>query len=179
MASKPSKSTKAVKALKAPRAPKAPLFELRSSSIQGQGAFALRLIRKGTRIMEYVGERISHEESDRRYDDDAMTRHHTFLFTVNSKIVIDAAVGGNDARFINHSCEPNCEAVIERKRIFIEAIRTIQPGTELVYDYSFERDADTEKDEAFYVCHCGSANCRGSILEAKKKKKAGRGKSKK
>jgi len=95
-------------------------FELRRSSIQGRGAFATRPIKKGTRIIEYVGERISHTEADKRYDDTGMGRHHTFLFSVGRSTVIDAAVGGNDARFINHSCAPNCEAIDERKRIYID-----------------------------------------------------------
>jgi len=142
-----------------------PYFEIRDSSIQGHGAFALREIRRGTHIIEYTGERISHAEADRRYDDESMERHHTFLFTVNRRTVIDAAVNGNDARFINHSCDPNCEAVIEDGRIFIEAIRTIHPGQELVYDYQYERTGSIdESDASRYVCRCGAKNCRGTIL---------------
>jgi SET domain-containing protein len=148
-------------------------FEIRSSSIQGRGAFATRRIRKGTRLIEYVGERISHAEADRRYDDDTMRRHHTFLFTLNNRTVIDAAVSGNEARFINHSCDPNCEAVIDGSHIYIESIKTIQPGAELVYDYQYERapDAD-ESDEARYPCRCGSPRCRGTILAPPKRKRA-------
>lgn len=147
-----------------------PFFVLRRSRIQGRGAFALRQIRKGTRIIEYIGERISHAEADRRYDDTAMKRHHTFLFTVDRRTVIDAAVGGNDARFINHSCAPNCEAVIDGKRIFIEAIRTIRPGEELTYDYQYERDPDTgDEDETLYPCRCGAATCRGTILAPRRR----------
>ncbi len=149
-----------------------PYFIIRQSSIQGRGAFALRRIRKGTRIIEYTGERISSAEADRRYDDDSMRRHHTFLFTVTSRTVVDAAVHGNDARFINHSCDPNCEAVIEDGRIFIEAIRTIQPGEELGYDYQYEREQGYgEEEERFYACRCGAPNCRGTILAPKKKKR--------
>ena len=144
---------------------KEPLFELRRSAIQGRGAFALRRIRKGTRIIEYTGEIISNEEADRRYDDDSMRRHHTFLFSLDDGTCIDAAVGGNDARFINHSCDPNCEAVDVKGRIFIEAIRTIEPGEELVYDYAYERDGENdERWEQLYVCRCGAPNCRGTIL---------------
>lgn len=148
-------------------------FEIRSSSIQGRGAFATRRIRKGTRLIEYVGERISHAEADRRYDDDTMKRHHTFLFTLNNRTVIDAGVNGNEARFINHSCDPNCEAVIDSGHIYIETTRTIQPGQELVYDYQYERapDAD-ESDEARYPCRCGAPNCRGTILAPPKRKRA-------
>lgn len=148
-------------------------FEIRSSPIQGRGAFATRRIRKGTRLIEYVGERISHAEADRRYDDDGMKRHHTFLFTLNNRTVIDAGVGGNEARFINHSCSPNCEAVIDSGHIYIESVKTIPAGTELVYDYQYERapDAD-ESDEARYPCRCGSPDCRGTILAPPKRKRA-------
>jgi uncharacterized protein len=142
-----------------------PFHELRQSAIHGTGVFAARRIRRGTRIMEYVGERISPEEADERYDDDAMERPHTFLFTVNKRVVVDGAVGGNDARFINHSCDPNCEAVIEDGRIFIEAIRTIQPGDEITFDYHLVRPGPYRPEWAKrYACHCGAANCRGTML---------------
>jgi SET domain-containing protein len=78
-------------------------FEIRKSSIQGRGAFATRRIKKGERIIEYTGEVITVEESDRRYDDQSMSRHHTFLFSLDNGYVIDGAVGGNESRFINHS----------------------------------------------------------------------------
>jgi uncharacterized protein len=142
-----------------------PYFELRTSNIQGTGAFATRTIRKGTRIIEYLGQRVSWRTADKRYDDEKMNRHHTFLFTVDDKTCIDAAVNGNEARFINHSCDPNCEAINDRKRIFIEAIKTIPAGTELVYDYQYERTDDhSAEDERFYKCRCGSPKCRGTIL---------------
>ena len=156
-----------------PASPSNRYFELRKSPIQGQGAFATRRIRKGTRIIEYVGERISPDEADRRYDDAAMKCHHTFLFSVSKRTVIDAGVGGNDARFINHSCAPNCEAIDERGRIFIEAIRTIEPGEELTYDYAYERDGTEDEDwERLYKCKCGAPTCRGTILAPLKKKRA-------
>ena len=146
-------------------------FVLRRSTIQGKGAFATRPIKRGTRIIEYTGERISPDEADRRYDDGGMGRHHTFLFSVDSKVCIDAAVDGNDARFINHSCAPNCEAVDERKRIYIEAIRDISVGEELTYDYQYERDGtEDEKWEKIYVCKCGAPTCRGTILAPKKQR---------
>ena len=145
-----------------------PYFELRTSEIQGTGAFATRTIRKGTRIIEYLGQRISWRTADKRYDDEKMSRHHTFLFTVDDKTCIDAGVNGNAARFLNHSCDPNCEAINDRKRIFIEAKKTIPAGTELVYDYQYERTDDhTAADERFYKCRCGSPNCRGTILAPK------------
>lgn len=145
-----------------------PYIELRTSKIQGTGAFAARPIKKGTRIIEYLGQRISWRTADKRYDDDSMGRHHTFLFTVDDKIVIDGAVQGNAARFLNHSCDGNCEAIDDRKRIFIEARRNIKPGEELLYDYQYERtDEHTEEDEKLYACRCGSAKCRGTILAPK------------
>src|SRR5689334_22574785 len=110
-------------------------FELRGSAIQGLGAFARKEIPKGTQIIEYTGEKISYAESDRRYPDERDVRHHTFLFTLNSKWIIDAAFDGNDARFINHSWNPNCDAYIERGHIWIESIKRIPAAAELTYDY--------------------------------------------
>jgi SET domain-containing protein len=145
-----------------------PYLEIRESAIQGKGAFATRNIRKGTRLIEYLGQRISWRTADKRYDDETMGRHHTFLFTVDDRICIDGAVNGNDARFLNHSCDGNCEAITDRKRIFIEARRSIRAGEELLYDYQYERTEDhTEEDEKFYACRCGSPNCRGTILAPK------------
>jgi uncharacterized protein len=162
--------------------PKEPLFEIRKSAIQGRGAFALKRIRKGTLIAEYDGERVDNEEADRRYDEARMKRHHTFLFVISNRTVVDGAVNGNDSIYINHSCDPNCETYIERGRIFIEAIRDIPAGTELTYDYLYDR-ADDAKDgiEEYYKCHCGSKKCRGTILapeteeeKAKRLKRAAR-----
>ena len=151
-------------------------FELRRSSIQGQGAFATRVIRKGARIIEYIGERISQSQADDRYDDTTMSRHHTFLFNVDEDTVIDAAHEGNDARFINHSCDPNCQAFLEGDRIYIYALRDITVGEELSYDYSYDRTEDMgEAEERMYICRCGTAKCRGTILapqETMEKEKA-------
>lgn len=146
------------------------LYEIRQSEIQGRGVFAKRRIRAGQRIIEYAGERISNKEADRRYDDENMKRHHTFLFTLDKKTVIDGARHGNDARLINHSCDPNCEAVIEDGKIWIYAKRNIQPGVELAYDYKYERTNDPE-DEEFYKCKCGSPKCRGTIMKPKRRRR--------
>jgi SET domain-containing protein len=143
-------------------------FEIRESEISGKGAFAIKPIKKGERLIEYTGERIPHPVADERYDDDTMDEHHTFLFTVSSRTVIDATHGGNESRYINHSCDPNCESEIEKGRVYIFALRDIEPGEELAYDYAYERSGDeTEKEEAQYKCRCGAANCRGSIMEPK------------
>ena len=152
-----------------------PLYVVRNSRIHGRGVFAARYIRKGTRILEYTGQRIDNDEADRRYDDTKMKRHHTFLFTLDRNTVIDGALntGGGDARLINHSCAPNCEAVITGKKIFIHALRGIEPGTELAYDYQYERTGKNDAElERFYVCRCGADNCRGSIMKPAKKIRA-------
>src|SRR5215216_330520 len=147
-------------------------LELRGSAIHGLGGFARRDIPTGTRIIEYSGEKISNPEAARRYDDEAMRRHHTFLFILNDRTCVDAAFDGNDARFLNHSCDPNCEAVIERGHIWIDAIKRIPAGMELVYDYQYEDDSDyTEEDLRFYACKCGAPNCRGTIVKTRKRLK--------
>ena len=116
--------------MKKKTARRAPLFEVRHSPIHGYGVFALRRIRKGTTVTEYLGDRISHAEADRRYESKTADDNHTFLFTVDGRTVIDGGVGGNDARYINHGCDPNCESATANRRVFIEAIRTIEPGDE-------------------------------------------------
>ena len=131
---------------------------------------------KGERIIEYLGERVSHDEADRRYELKDENDSHTFLFIVDSKTVIDAGTEGNDARFFNHSCDPNCESVVEKRRVFIEALRGIEPGEEMTYDYQIYRDHDDpENIDEIFACRCGFANCRGTMLwppEPKKKRRA-------
>jgi SET domain-containing protein len=144
------------------------LFEVRASPIQGLGGFAVHDIPPGVRIVEYTGERLTPAESEARYPDVPGERHHTFLFAIDDDVVIDAAVGGNDARFINHSCDPNCDAVIEDGHIWIESIRDIRAGDELAYDYAYilvERHTPAAKRR--YPCHCGAGTCRGTILGKK------------
>jgi hypothetical protein len=144
-------------------------FEIRVSPIQGLGAFATRPIVAGARLIEYTGERLTPFAAEARYPDVDGERHHTFLFAIDDDVVIDAAVGGNEARFINHSCDPNCDAVVDDGRIWIEAIRDIAPGEELAYDYAYvleERHSPAAK--ARYPCHCGARTCRGTILARKR-----------
>jgi len=151
-----------------PRRP--PLFEVRHSAVHGFGVFAARRIRKGTTVIEYLGDRVSHAQADARYEDKDPNDNHTFLFTVDAKTVIDAGVNGNEARYINHGCDPNCESTTVNKRVYIVAIRTIQPGEELSYDYQIQRDSDDAPNvDDVYACRCGALNCRGSMLEAAKK----------
>jgi uncharacterized protein len=160
-------------------------IEVRNSNVHGRGVFATRRIEKGERIIEYLGERVSHDEADRRYESKDENDSHTFLFIVDSKTVIDAGVDGNDARFFNHSCDPNCESVVEKRRVFIEALRPIEPGEEMTYDYQIYREeGDPENIDEVFACRCGFAQCRGTMLwppEPKKKrsKSAAAGKKKK
>lgn len=144
---------------------KKPLYKVKHSPIHGYGVFARKDIKKGTRILEYRGERISHEEADSRYNDADNAHAHIVLFAVDEDTVIDGGVDGNDARFVNHSCKPNCEAVNEDGRIFIESIKKIKKGKELFYDYSLELDEDGDAENAhLYKCHCGAKKCRGVML---------------
>jgi len=154
----------AARTLARPRAE--PMYEVRRSRIHGSGVYAKRRIRKGTRIVEYLGDRISHEEADARYEEKGQDDGHTFLFVVSDRVVIDAGVDGNAARFINHSCDPNCETVIEGGRVFIEAKRTIRPGEELGYEYGLTWESTDDPEElANYSCRCGAPQCRGTMLD--------------
>ncbi len=140
------------------------LYSIRNSPIHGRGVFALRRIPKGTRVIEYLGERISQDEATRRYEETTQYPF-TFLFEVDETTVIDAGVRGNSARYINHSCSPNCESLNEGGRIYIEALRAILPGEELTYDYRLETEEPmTRRLQATFGCNCGSRRCRGTLL---------------
>jgi uncharacterized protein len=153
-------------AKRGPKYATSPRIEARNSAIHGRGVYALAPIRKGERILEYLGERISHAEADRRYQLKADDDGHTFLFIASNRTVIDAGVSGNDARFINHSCNPNCETVIEGSRVYIDAIRNIRPGEELGYDYQLTWESTDDPAElALYACRCGAKKCRGTMLD--------------
>jgi len=144
-------------------------FRIGPSPIQGLGAFATQRILQGTRLIEYTGERLSPDQADERYPDDDSRPHHTYLFAIDDDVVVDAAVNGNEARFINHSCDPNCDAVIDEKRIWIETIRDVEPGEELSYDYAYVLDErHTPAAKRRFPCHCGSRRCRGTILSKKR-----------
>jgi SET domain-containing protein len=139
---------------------------VRPSPVAGRGAFATRPIDPGEWIIEYAGERITEAEFQRR--DPARGPgevHHSVFFEVAPDVVIDASVGGNDARFINHSCDPNCETRIEEGRVHIYARRQITAGEELCFDYSYIREPHlTPAMIAAHPCHCGSAICRGTLF---------------
>ena len=129
----------------------------------------MRALPKGTRLMEYLGERITHAEADRRYAREHENSPHTMLFAVNDKVVIDATRRGNSARYINHSCKPNCEAIEEEGRIFIETLRNIGRGEELTYDYNLVlEERHTPAMKKMHACYCGARRCRGTLLGKKR-----------
>ena len=152
-------------------------FEVRRSKIHGSGVFAAKNIKKGEFIIEYKGLLRSHEEVDAAYDGEDETGH-TFLFTLNEDFVIDANIKGNEARWINHSCDPNCDSEHidaengdnSKDRIEIKAIRDIQAGEELSYNYGIRLvERHTPKLKKLWACLCGSPKCTGTMLQPKRR----------
>lgn len=144
-------------------------FAVRKSSIHGRGVFALTRIARGARLIEYTGQRMSHDEADKRYGDMHDGSAHTMLFAATDDVVIDATQHGSSARWINHSCAPNCEANEERGRVYIDAMREIRAGEELSYDYELiVEERHTPKLKRDHACHCGARRCRGTMLGKKR-----------
>lgn len=145
-------------------------IEVRDSAIHGRGVVALTPIAKGKKIVEYTGERIDWDEALRRHPHDPKQPNHTFYFHLDTGQVIDALHGGNSSRWINHSCDPNCEAEeTPEGRVFIKALRDLLPGEELFYDYGLVIDERyTPKLKKQFACYCGSASCRGTMLAPKR-----------
>ncbi len=144
-------------------------IQVRRSGVHGKGVFALAPLARGEVVIEYKGEVISWTEALRRHPHDPKDPDHTFYFHVDEKNVIDAKVGGNAARWINHACQPNCEADEVDGRIFIKALRAIKPGEELFYDYGLVLDErQTAKVKKQFECRCGTRKCRGTMLAPKR-----------
>jgi SET domain-containing protein len=141
-------------------------WSVRTSPIHGRGVFATRTIRKAAKIIEYRGARISQREAEAQAVRDPTDPNHTFLFELSDGTIIDAASGGNSARWINHSCDPNCESVeYDDGTLFIHARRTIRAGEELCYDYRIPAAGrGSEKERRAYACACRSSRCRGTLL---------------
>lgn len=156
-------------------------LQTRRSGVHGKGVYATAPCVAGDALIEYVGEIITWKEALRRHPHDPTDPNHTFYFHIDDGRVIDAKHGGNASRWINHSCEPNCEAdQTDDGRVFIKSLRDISPGEELFYDYGLMIDEPyTKKLKAEYPCWCGADQCRGTLLapkdppkKAKKPKKA-------
>jgi len=144
-------------------------IQTRRSGVHGKGVFAVQAIAEGETLIEYVGEIISWPEAQARHPHDPGNPNHTFYFHVDENHVIDALYGGNSSRWINHACDPNCEADEQNGRIFIKALRNIEAGEELNYDYGLIIDERyTPKLKAEYPCWCGSVKCRGTLLAPKR-----------
>ena len=144
-------------------------IQTRRSGVHGKGVFALQDIAEGETILEYVGEIISWPEAQERHPHDPADPNHTFYFHIDEGHVIDALHGGNSSRWINHACDPNCEADEQNGRIFIKALRNIRAGEELNYDYGLIIDERyTPRLKAEYSCRCGARNCRGTLLAPKR-----------
>lgn len=148
-------------------------FVVRASGVHGKGVFAARDLEKGERIIEYKGERITWEQALKRHPHNPLEPNHTFFFDIDEGMVIDGGAQGNSARWINHSCSPNCKAeqieIDGEQRVFIKARKNISAGDELFYDYGLTIDARlTKKLKKEYQCLCGSKKCRGTLLKSSK-----------
>jgi SET domain-containing protein len=138
---------------------------VRRSQIEGHGVFAKRKIPKGARIIEYKGKRRALADLFTQRAGEKAAR--VYAFSLRADTVIDGAIDGNESRFINHSCEPNCEAHTFDDKAYIYAMRDIVRGEELTFDYQLRRAsgaARKKSDESDYLCRCGSENCRGTML---------------
>lgn len=147
----------------------APLYIVKTSAIHGTGIFARSMIAPGACIVEYQGERIPWTQALDRADAKGPL-NHTYFFSLNDGRIIDGGSGGNEARFINHSCEPNCEAVEhEDGRVYIYALMEIEAGEELSYDYALiYEERHTPAVKRAFACHCGASACSGSMLMPKR-----------
>ncbi len=145
------------------------MWKIKKSKVHGTGIFATEKISKGTKIIEYIGEKISKKEGDKRSELrikkylDSKTTGSVYIFELNKKYDIDGSPTYNSARYINHSCSPNCEVDIKNGRIWISSIKKIKKDQELSYDYGYDFDEDDYKD---HKCKCGSKNCIGYIISS-------------
>jgi SET domain-containing protein len=145
-------------------------YEVRRSDIHGNGVFARRKIAAGERIVEYTGERISSDESAIRAEQGGGPVNHTFFFSLADGNVIDGGSEGNDSRFINHACEPNCEAFEEDGSVFIYSLQEIEKGEELNYNYALiYEERHTAAVKKLFECRCGAPSCTGTMLAPKKR----------
>lgn len=144
-------------------------WKVSKSKIHGTGVYANNDIKKNERIIEYIGDKVTKAEGDRRSEKrikrylKSKTTGSVYIFELNKKYDIDGSPTYNKARYINHSCNPNCEVDIIKGRIWISSIKFIKKGTELTYDYGYSFDKDDFKD---HKCRCGSKNCIGYIISS-------------
>ena len=150
------------------------MYKVKKSKVHGHGVFASKEIKKNVRIIEYIGEKITKSEGDRRSE--ARLKRYlnsnktgsVYIFELNKRHDIDGSPRYNKARYINHSCAPNCEVQIVRGHIWIVSIKNIEKNEELSYDYGYEFDRDDYTD---HVCKCMKKNCVGYIVSKEDRKK--------
>ena len=145
------------------------MWKVKNSKIHGNGVFATKNIKKNTKIIQYIGEKVTRSEGNRR-SERRLKRYlnsnktgSVYIFELNRKFDIDGSPYYNKARYINHSCNPNCEVDIINNEIWISSIKNIKKGDELFYDYGYSFDKDDFKD---HLCKCGSKNCIGFIISS-------------
>ncbi len=145
------------------------LWYVKSSKIHGHGVFAKKSIKKNTRIIQYIGEKVSRSEGNKRSEErikrylNSNKTGSVYIFELNNRYDIDGSPKYNKARYINHSCEPNCEVDIIENEIWIQSIKNIKKDDELFYDYGYSFDKNDYKD---HICKCGSKNCIGFIISS-------------
>ena len=151
---------------------KLPPYIVKRSAIHGTGVFARRKIAAGAAIIEYRGERISWDEAQRRAEESGQAINHTYFFSLSDGRVIDGGRRGNEARYINHACEPNCEAMEhEDGRVYIYAMQDIARGEELHYNYALIYEGrHTPAIKRAFACYCGTSACAGTYLAPKKRR---------
>lgn len=130
------------------------LVAFKASPIHGLGGFAKMDLPAGTRLLEYQGERIDKSESVRRCE-----QNNVYIFALNDRVDVDGDVPWNPARYLNHSCSPNCEAQLDDDHIWLVTGRDIRAGEEITFNYGFSLE-----DHHDYPCRCGSPNCVGFIV---------------
>ena len=150
------------------------MWKVRKSKVHGSGIFAVEDIKKNSKVIEYIGEKVTKAEGDRRSE--ARIKKYlkskktgsVYIFELNKKFDIDGSGKYNKARYINHSCSPNCEVDIIKGHIWVISKKKIKAGEELSYDYGYEFDEEDYKD---HECKCGSKNCVGYIIAKEDRKK--------
>jgi len=139
---------------------------VKTSQVHGKGVFAKNTIPKGTRIFEYAGERV--QKVNLAADLANGLTSLVYVMNLNETYAVDGERGGNDSRFINHSCDPNCEVLYFSGTPYIYAIQAIPEGDELNFDYKYGSEADMEftfeQKREWFPCNCGATNCRGTLL---------------
>ena len=145
------------------------MWKVKKSKVHGHGVFATKDIRKNTRVIQYIGEKVSRVEGNRRSEErikkylNSKKMGSVYIFELNKNFDLDGSPLYNKARYINHSCDPNCEVDILDGKIWISSMKKIKKGEELNYDYGYEFDKSDFRD---HICKCGSKNCIGFIISS-------------